>query len=956
MTPLAAIALVALTVPFVALFRSDWVLRRLALRNPRRRPVESTLLVVGALFGTAIITASLLVGDTLDHSIASSAATSLGEVDELVTTRDPGVQASVAARLAPLAHDPAVDGVLPLLTAPVAVQLDTPSGARSAPGSKIIEVDFAAARAFGGGSTPSGLPGATPAAGQVVVSRRLADALVARTGDHLQVHVAGTDLTLTVRTVAEPRGLAGLSLDTLDRGRNLFVAPGTVDAALAASGGTDAASVQRSVAVSNTGGPLGGASRSAAVEAKMRDRLAGTPVLVRTVKADMVEAGKRTSAELGDLFLAMGAFGGLAGALLVVNLFVMLAEERKVQLGMFRALGMTRSALVRAFSAEGWIYGLAAATGGMLFGLGLGRAIIALVSASFDKLAEEGNLALVFHVDPASLRDGFLIGLGVSTATVVLASLRFAMVNIISAVRDLPSPRHARSPRWPLAASIVALAAGLAWSVAAFGSDNGVGIVVAPVLAAAGVAGLAMLRLPTRAVGTVLCVGAMAWATEAIHVVLSRVDEPDVTTFVAQGVLLTAAAVLLISLHQDRLGPLSRRLLRGPRSLVVALGVAYPLARKMRTALTVGMYALVVFTLAFITVLSSVFTSQLHRSATEMSGGADVLVRSPGGGALPVDRITARPDVRAVATLRQQPVLIANPADPTNPAVWFASTFDESLLRLGAPVLRDRGRYPTDEAAYRAVEGNDRLAVIDPLLAASLLQTHGRVGVGSRLTLLDPSSGTAREVEVAALAPTDLALNGILVGAPVAPAGTVLPATRALVASTSAGGASRLARAISDDEARAGAEAETFQSLVDRAAAAESGFFDLARGYLALGMVVGIAGLGVVLVRSVRERRRAIGVLRSLGVQPGPIGWSFILEAALMAVEGTVIGAGLGVFTAYSIMTSTSLVGIDVRFVLPALDVTVLVLLVVVISLLVTVVPARRASAIRPAVALRIAD
>ena len=58
---------------------------------------------------------------------------------------------------------------------------------------------------------------------------------------------------------------------------------------------------------------------------------------------------------------------------------------------------------------------------------------------------------------------------------------------------------------------------------------------------------------------------------------------------------------------------------------------------------------------------------------------------------------------------------------------------------------------------------------------------------------------------------------------------------------------------------------ETFRSLIEEFARANLQFLRLMQGYLALGLLVGIAGLGVVMVRAVRERRREVGVLRSLG-------------------------------------------------------------------------------------------
>lgn len=68
------------------------------------------------------------------------------------------------------------------------------------------------------------------------------------------------------------------------------------------------------------------------------------------------------------------------------------------------------------------------------------------------------------------------------------------------------------------------------------------------------------------------------------------------------------------------------------------------------------------------------------------------------------------------------------------------------------------------------------------------------------------------------------------------------------------------------------------------------------------------------------------------------------------------IGAALAILTSYNIIRGTTVVGLDVDFTVPALDIAGLVAFVVATSLLMTVIPARRAARIRPAVALRIAD
>ena len=68
------------------------------------------------------------------------------------------------------------------------------------------------------------------------------------------------------------------------------------------------------------------------------------------------------------------------------------------------------------------------------------------------------------------------------------------------------------------------------------------------------------------------------------------------------------------------------------------------------------------------------------------------------------------------------------------------------------------------------------------------------------------------------------------------------------------------------------------------------GFLGLMQGYLGLGLIIGIAGLGVVMVRAVRERRRQIGMLRAMGFSSRVVRQAFLVESAFLAVQGIVIG------------------------------------------------------------------
>ncbi len=80
---LVAVALGALG----ALAVRNRVLFKLGVRNVRRRRGRTALIVVGLMLGTTIIAAALTTGDTMSHTIRSTATKALGETDEVVSAK-----------------------------------------------------------------------------------------------------------------------------------------------------------------------------------------------------------------------------------------------------------------------------------------------------------------------------------------------------------------------------------------------------------------------------------------------------------------------------------------------------------------------------------------------------------------------------------------------------------------------------------------------------------------------------------------------------------------------------------------------------------------------------------------------------------------------------------------------------------------------------------------------------
>jgi len=154
-----------------------------------------------------------------------------------------------------------------------------------------------------------------------------------------------------------------------------------------------------------------------------------------------------------------------------------------------------------------------------------------------------------------------------------------------------------------------------------------------------------------------------------------------------------------------------------------------------------------------------------------------------------------------------------------------------------------------------------------------------------------------------------------------------------------------------------GVEARPFVDVVHQQTSQQIGFFRLMQGYLGLGLLIGIAGLGVVMVRAVRERRRQIGMLRAMGFSSSVVLRAFLLEAGFIAVQGIALGLVLGLITAYQVLANSSTFGDQpLPFTIPVVALATICAVPLLASLGAALIPATQASRIRPAAALRIAD
>ncbi len=116
----------------------------------------------------------------------------------------------------------------------------------------------------------------------------------------------------------------------------------------------------------------------------------------------------------------------------------------------------------------------------------------------------------------------------------------------------------------------------------------------------------------------------------------------------------------------------------------------------------------------------------------------------------------------------------------------------------------------------------------------------------------------------------------------------------------------------------------------------------------AVALLVGGVGVVAIMMISVTERTREIGVRKALGATSGTIRWQFLVEAATMTSIGALIGLGIGALLAWAIRANTS-----IPATLPGTIVATALIASAVTGVAFGMLPAMRASKLDPVEALR---
>lgn len=664
---------------------------------------------------------------------------------------------------------------------------------------------------------------------------------------------------------------------------------------------------------------------------------------VRAEKAERLKDAEEAGAEITGFLLVMGGFTLLAAVLLAFTLFSALVEERRSELGIMRALGLTRGEVAFSMTLEGALYAFVAALAGLLLGL----AILALVLPAIGSFAEsEGGPRFAMRVSLATIATSLLIGVLIPLATIGIASLRFARLDPARAIRGIPDdPKGKR--RWGLVMAAALAAVGILLSLTRVGWLVGI-----PLVAAGAAVALNSLKRPAWALlATALGFAHVAWSLYTFTGFPEDADELDPILTLGRGAVLalgfSALAVASARPYLALLRALGRGGAGAKRSTFVAL--KYLLARRRPVGLTMGMVSLVVVVVTVMGTLFSVFS----QSIPDNEAGYTILGEAP----LAVDGFPRPlpPDVaddvdRAEFLPRHVGFRQANVTMNGEEIEWrrglrqFLGVTPSFAEGNQYELIERHAAYDTDREAWDAVARGE--AIIFPDWAAD----DNGVSVGDRIGVKPPSADEKVYV-VAGFVRSQFTWQTFIDAEHVRDMGFP-QGTQMYVRVREGSDPNVVAHRLTDLYAEDGLTFTSVPEEIARIGSALQALILVFEAFLGLGLFVGLAATGFLASRAVHERMRDIGTLRALGFEEKDVQRAFILESTLTTGLGLLLGTLVGLLVAHSIWWR------DIRdegipFTPPWLIMAFFAVCVLGLAVLASRGPARRAARLPPAIAVR---
>ncbi len=970
--PFFVLSIGAVVIIFITLLLAlKWkILAKMGMRNAIRRKVTMMLIIAGSLTGTAFIVGSFVINDSFQYFMYSGIRRNLGTIDEVLVPNKATYfsDAEVSKIIEALSNSEYVESVLPIMTKSTVA---APIGQiRSLNPSKIAQVNFIGVnldqlRKFDTGKL---FPDLSLSGNSVVVSEKFANALNLKVGDSFEAIInpfqiiLGSPQKFKIAGIVPQEGVLGYQdiqgitspiFMTIEQMKEIF----SIDN-------------YNEILIANKGNYISGAKYTQNVDSLIK--ALDVPVRIYNVKEEQIK--NLNQGQIGWLFLILSGFSIAAGVLLLINVYTMLSDERKSDLGTLRAIGFSRFKVGFILYFEGFVYSLISSFLGIFVGLGIAWFMInefsnlaTNVSHEFTPLINTGTFNFSLHFEPLSLVYGFFVGLIVPIAVLMYMAFKIGRLNIVKAIREIEDNGEENKHRNFIMTLVLFLLSVLV-SIWAIYSLNAI-LTYGAIITSALIFPFFFADNLRRIVGNFFSFSVIVFAFSSNLIpFISEQSNKSLWLLGLRSFSILLAALFLLSynfeIFDKFLGIFSLKKYRA----AVKLAVAETAHHKRRTGLTIAMYSIVIFVISLMTVIPYSETLQINSAKSTIFGGYDT-VGIPIIGKLNVspsqlsnlDYIT----YYATMSMVSAKYMSNGKVSPDYQMVILNKRLVDGLdLQVNSAVngikdLKSLYDYLDSHPGSVAVFGVNGVKIGQKILISNEGSSNFNFSQSSQsqnVTSTATALKNPKEFTVVGILQSNNNYNAI-------PAGFYTTMRSASAFENLSPTEFLLTKLAGTTEE---AQYENFQKLtaflktrfifalfskqtVEIFTNILNGFVNIVNVFLYFGLSVGIIGLAILIVKSLHERKKTVGILKALGFSKNLIFTSFFLEINFVVILGILIGFITGVVTSYLIYATLNLGTIYI----PLWQFAILGIVFYLISILTTFIPTRNATRIPPVEALR---
>jgi putative ABC transport system permease protein len=1012
---------------FISAIRNK-ILRQIGFRNILRRKTTTALVIFGSLIGTALIAGSLTLGDSFNKSTRIQAENTLGEIDaELKINRnnqdftrsfdfqnaiDPALTVfskNDSEKITKNLDNSKIDGILSALMFSTSVIKgdDVTDISHSLSATNIDLIAFENTK-FASENINFNIEN-----GKAIVSDELAKRLDLKAGDKILVFNGTKPIKLEVQEINSKKGASAFT----EGNGNLIVSQDF----LRKEFGLPQDSFNRLLVSSK-----GGFYEPTYDAGKFTEYLKSITEKNKSPDFTWAISEKKAASITGGndfivyAFLGVSIVGVIAGILLIINIYSMLAEERKSEMGTLRAIALTRSKLIKTFLYEGFVYSVISSILGVIIGVGVGYVLLNTIMALQKEIPDAESFKIVFDTNPSTWFTAFCIGLLITFVTSYIASRRISKINIVSAIRNAEDEKDIKRSKWSIFRTVIQILllvnfiglTGYGLYLLKSPSKSSINDIISQESLGAYLLFLGVIFscfILSLLIGKILnargkenykriVITSLNIPPLLLSLFIARIDffVKVFESILGYSLLLLAGLTIVITLTtvitynlDILLWIIEKTIGRIPRfNGILKLALRYSGENKFRTGLTILMFSLVLFLVAFLSVFKLTIDNQLEKFIPK--SGYNAFVTAPK--IVNVDEVKNKVEkLNVTDDIEISKSIILNYENLTRGELGFPNQteakeyvrlagvnkhfFEQNPIKLAA-ISKE---FATQEDAINAALNTGKYVFLTPeaLGVKTYVQPPEKLALGKTVTFVQ--NGKKVDLIIAGYFDPVSSQNytifqyGYITGDKIF--SEVLDKTYVdnfyennIFFKLKENGKSKneILRQIQQELIPYNLASRLFSiaQIFAQVSSFIKGAISILQGFLSFALFVGIAGIAIIMVRSVNERKQQIGMLRSLGFQRRSVLISFFLEASFIIFLGILIGIASGAITGDIFFTARNNaiqnVGISdsakVVISIPYGELINIGLSVYVISILFTLLPSYKASRLEPVEATNYLD